>query len=101
MDLQYKLRKEYLDICAKNGGILISTLRPKDECYEIVKNASTAPQIGGVSSAAAAQPKRIRKPANSRPRYFFIKPPPIMPCFPASVRSFCASGWYGDSDHGG
>lgn len=39
MDLQYKLRKEYLDICAKNGGILISTLRPKDECYEIVKNA--------------------------------------------------------------
>ena len=39
MDLQYKLRKEYLDICAKNGGILISTMRTKDECYEIVKNA--------------------------------------------------------------
>ena len=38
MDLQYKLRKEYVDICNVNNGILISTLRPEDECYEVVKN---------------------------------------------------------------
>lgn len=39
MDLQYKLRKEYIDICNSNKGILISTLKSEDECYEIVKNA--------------------------------------------------------------
>ena len=38
MDLQYKLRKEYVDICNVNNGILISTLKPEDECYEVVKN---------------------------------------------------------------
>lgn len=38
MDLQYKLRKEYRDICAANGGVLISTMRPEEECYETVKN---------------------------------------------------------------
>ena len=39
MSLQYKLRKEYLDICAANGGVLISTMKAEDECYDIVKNA--------------------------------------------------------------
>lgn len=39
MELQYKLRKEYVDICTANGGILISTMQPEDECYGIVKNA--------------------------------------------------------------
>lgn len=39
MELQYKLRKEYLDICTANGGILISTMQSEDECYDIVKNA--------------------------------------------------------------
>jgi dTMP kinase len=39
MELQYKLRKEYIDICAANGGILISTIQSEDECYDIVKNA--------------------------------------------------------------
>lgn len=39
MDLQYKLRKEYIDICTANGGILISTMQSEDECYGIVKNA--------------------------------------------------------------
>lgn len=38
MDLQYKLRKEYVDICNVNNGILISTIQPEDECYKIVKN---------------------------------------------------------------
>ena len=38
MQLQHKLRKEYLDICAANKGVLISTVLPKDECYNIVKN---------------------------------------------------------------
>ena len=39
MDLQYKLRKEYMDICATNGGILISTMNPENECYDMVKKA--------------------------------------------------------------
>ena len=39
VDLQHKLRKEYIEICKANNGILISTLTPKDECYEIIKNA--------------------------------------------------------------
>ena len=38
MELQYKLRKEYIDICAANNGILISTMQSEDECYNIVKN---------------------------------------------------------------
>lgn len=40
MDLQYRLRQEYLDICDANGGILISTLQSKDNCYKIVKSAT-------------------------------------------------------------
>ena len=40
MDLQYRLRQEYLDICDANGGILISTLQSKDDCYKIVKSAT-------------------------------------------------------------
>ena len=39
MELQYKLRCEYVDICTANGGILISTMQPEDVCYDIVKNA--------------------------------------------------------------
>lgn len=37
MDLQYKLRDEYIKICKANNGVLISTERPIDECYDIVK----------------------------------------------------------------
>ena len=37
-DLQFKLRKEYTEICTANGGILISTMLSEDECYAIVKN---------------------------------------------------------------
>ena len=39
IELQYKLRREYVDICTANSGILISTMQPEDECYDIVKNA--------------------------------------------------------------
>lgn len=39
MDLQYTLRKEYIDICTANAGVLVSTMRSEDECYKIVKNA--------------------------------------------------------------
>lgn len=39
MDLQYKLRKGYIDICHANNGILISTLKAENDCYDIVKNA--------------------------------------------------------------
>ena len=39
IELQHRLRKEYIDICASNKGILVSTLQSEDECYEIVKNA--------------------------------------------------------------
>ena len=38
IDLQYKLRKEYVDICHANSGILISTMQSEDECYVKVKN---------------------------------------------------------------
>lgn len=37
MDLQYKLREEYLAICKANNGVLISTEMPIKECYAIVK----------------------------------------------------------------
>ena len=37
LDLQYKLRREYIDICKRNGGILISTENSIDDCYRIVK----------------------------------------------------------------
>ena len=37
MELQYKLRKEYIRICKANGGILISTAEPEDVCYWFVK----------------------------------------------------------------
>lgn len=36
-DLQYKLRREYIDICKRNGGILISTENSIEDCYRIVK----------------------------------------------------------------
>ena len=39
MDLQYKLRQEYIDICNANNGILISTVQDEDKCYEIIKTA--------------------------------------------------------------
>ena len=37
MELQYKLRDEYIKICKANNGVLISTEMPIDECYAIVK----------------------------------------------------------------
>lgn len=37
MDLQYKLRDEYLAICKANGGVLISTEMPIADCYAAVK----------------------------------------------------------------
>ena len=37
MDLQYKLRKEYINICKKNNGVLLSTEKTKEECFEIIK----------------------------------------------------------------
>ena len=37
MELQYKLRDEYIKICKANKGVLISTEKPIEECYAIVK----------------------------------------------------------------
>ena len=37
LDLQYKLREEYLSICRANGGVLVSTTQPEKTTYEIVK----------------------------------------------------------------
>ena len=37
MELQYKLRDEYIKICRANNGVLISTEMPIEDCYEIVK----------------------------------------------------------------
>lgn len=39
MDLQYKLREEYINICKANGGVLISTMHDKEESYNQVKQA--------------------------------------------------------------
>ena len=37
MELQYKLRDEYIAICKANNGVLISTEMPIEDCYAIVK----------------------------------------------------------------
>ncbi len=37
MDLQYKLRKEYIDICKANRGVLISTEQSEEDSYKQVK----------------------------------------------------------------
>lgn len=37
MDLQYRLRTEYISICKANDGVLISTEMPIEDCYTIVK----------------------------------------------------------------
>lgn len=37
MELQYKLRNEYIAICKANHGVLISTERPIEDCYSMVK----------------------------------------------------------------
>lgn len=37
MDLQHRLRGEYIDICHLNEGVLISTTQSEDDCYSIVK----------------------------------------------------------------
>lgn len=37
MELQYKLRDEYIKICRANNGVLISTEMPIEDCYAIVK----------------------------------------------------------------
>lgn len=39
MDLQYKLRSEYVAICKANNGVLISTEMPIEDSYAIVKKA--------------------------------------------------------------
>lgn len=39
MELQYRLREEYLAICKANNGILVPTTIPEEESYEIVKKA--------------------------------------------------------------
>lgn len=38
MELQYRLRDEYIKICKANNGILISTEMPIEKCYDIVKS---------------------------------------------------------------
>ena len=47
MELQYRLRDEYLAICKANHGILISTERPIGECYAIVKSEVERELSGG------------------------------------------------------
>lgn len=37
MELQYKLREEYVAICRANNGVLISTEIPVDESYAVIK----------------------------------------------------------------
>jgi dTMP kinase len=44
MELQYRLREEYIIICRANGGVLISTEDPEEQCYSIIKQ--TVERIG-------------------------------------------------------
>lgn len=37
IELQYRLRSNYIDICKANDGVLISTEASEDECYAIIK----------------------------------------------------------------
>lgn len=37
LELQYKIREEYISICKANNGVLISTQMPIDDCYAMVK----------------------------------------------------------------
>lgn len=37
MELQYRLREEYLAICKANGGVLISTEEPEEQCFSVIK----------------------------------------------------------------
>ena len=37
MELQYRLRTEYISICRANGGVLISTENSVEDCYNAVK----------------------------------------------------------------
>ena len=46
MELQYKLRDEYIKICKANKGVLISTEMPIEECYAIVKKEVERAMIG-------------------------------------------------------
>ncbi len=39
MDLQYKLREEYINICKANKGVLISTEQPLEDSYKQVKQS--------------------------------------------------------------
>lgn len=39
IELQHKLRNEYVDICSANNGILISTMQSEEECYNQVQKA--------------------------------------------------------------
>lgn len=39
MDLQYRLRSEYIAICKANNGVLVSTEMPIEDSYAIVKKA--------------------------------------------------------------
>jgi len=38
MELQYKLRKEYLNIAEKNNGIILSTKQEPEETFKAIKN---------------------------------------------------------------
>lgn len=49
VELQHKLRKEYIDICTVNDGILISTTDPEDECYRTVRDAVKELLSNGIS----------------------------------------------------
>lgn len=42
MDLQYRLREQYLEICRANGGVLISTEQSLEETYHRVLQEVTA-----------------------------------------------------------
>lgn len=38
VDLQHRLRQQYIDICKENNGVLISTMQSPEETYRTVIN---------------------------------------------------------------
>ncbi len=46
LTLQYKLRREYLDICKRNKGILIDSSLPEDICFGIILDSVNKLQKG-------------------------------------------------------
>ena len=76
MDLQYRLRREYREICRKNGGVLIPTEGSPDESYAKVRHAVlTALKTKGGSLKNEFSDRALRiSPSEAQRRFREAKP---------------------------